>query len=295
MSTTNVGFIGLGNIGKPIAQNLVTKGPDKGMTAWVYDVLAEPIEEMVALGATGADSPAAIAKACEIIGLCVRHDGDVESLLYGDEGLLENMAADSVIAIHSTVKHANLLRWAEEGKAKGIHIFDVPVSGRDGANSAAEGDLVYMVGGDEALLERCRPMFETAASLIIHAGPVGTGIVYKTANNLVTWSSYVIASEAVKLLDAHGLDPAVWYNDIVEKNASLAVPVRKFIGGREMAASLNDENLNKYMAGMGDLGEKDVDLALTLARDKNTELPLTSEAIKHITDAFLKQGQQRFE
>ena len=98
-----------------------------------------------------------------------------------------------------------------------------------------------------------------------------------------------------KLLDAHGLDPAVWYNDIVEKNASLAVPVRKFIGGREMAASLNDENLNQYMAGMGNLGEKDVELALTLAKDKNTELPLATEAIKYITDAFLKQGQQRFE
>lgn len=294
MTATNVGFIGLGNIGKPIAQNLVTKGPDKGMAVWVYDVVPEPVQEMVALGATGAETPAAMARSCEIIGLCVRNDEDVENLLYGDEGMLENMAENSIIAVHSTVKHANMLRWAEEGRARGIHLIDAPVSGREGAVSAAEGDLVYMVGGDEALLERCRPVFETAASLVIHAGPLGTGIVYKTANNLVTFGTYAIASEAVKLLDAHGLDPAVWYNDIVGKNGSLAVPVHKFIGGREMAASLNDENLNKYMAQMGGLGEKDLSLALSLAEGRGTRLPVTAEAVKQIMDAFLKQGEQRF-
>lgn len=295
MTSTTVGFIGLGNIGKPIAQNLVTKGPAREMKVWVYDVLPEPIEELVALGATGAENPAAMARACDIIGLCVRNDEDVENLLYGDDGMLENMAENSVIAIHSTVKHANMLRWAEEGRAKGIHLIDAPVSGREGAASAAEGDLVYMAGGDDTLVERCRPMFETAASLVVHAGPVGSGIVFKTANNLVTFGTYAIASEAVKLLDAHGLDPAIWYKDIVEKNCSLAVPVRKFIDGREMAASLNDDNLNKYMAQMGGLGEKDLGLALSLADEKGARLPVTSEAVKQIMDAFLKQGEQRFE
>lgn len=294
MSTTNVGFIGLGNIGKPIAQNLVTKGPGKGLAVSVYDVMPEPVEEMVALGATAAANPAQMASSCDIIGLCVRNDDDVESLLYGEGGLLENMGEDSVIAIHSTVKYANMLRWADEGKSKNIHIIDAPVSGREGATSAAEGDLAYMVGGDAEVLERCRPMFETAASNIVHAGPIGTGIVYKTANNLATFSSYVIASEAVKLLDAFGLDPSVWYDGIVETNTALAHSVRKFIGGREMAASLNDDNLNKYMAQMAGLGEKDISLALTLAQDKGTELPVTAEVSKQVVNAFLKQGQQRF-
>ena len=123
MSRLPVGFIGLGNMGKPMARNLVCDT----LEAWVHDVQQAPVDELVALGAH-AGSPAEIARHCRVIGLCVRDDRDVEALLYGEAGMLAQTAPGTVIAIHSTVTQAGLLRWAADAAARGIDLIDAPVT-----------------------------------------------------------------------------------------------------------------------------------------------------------------------
>ncbi|MGV2482279.1 UNVERIFIED_CONTAM: NAD(P)-dependent oxidoreductase, partial [Salmonella enterica subsp. enterica serovar Weltevreden] len=78
-------------------------------------------------GAQAASSPKQLAEHCRIVGLCVRDDHDVEQLLYGDEGLLQNLAADSIVAIHSTVTYDSVLRWARDSAARGLHLIDAPI------------------------------------------------------------------------------------------------------------------------------------------------------------------------
>src|SRR5690606_16353102 len=107
---SNVGYIGLGNIGGPSARHLI----GKSWKAHVYDVWPAAMESLVAEGAVAANSVAGMAAKCQHIGICVRDDKQVEALLYGAAGILENAAAATVIAIHSTVSRAGLLRWAED-------------------------------------------------------------------------------------------------------------------------------------------------------------------------------------
>ena len=174
-----IGFIGLGNIGKPMAKHLAEGNFD----LYVYDVMPQAVDELLALGAKTI-SPKEMAQTCEHIGLCVRDSKDIESLLYGDDGLLEQGIKGTIIAIHSTVTQINVIKWVDEAKAYGIDIIDAPMTG--GASGAEEGTLCYMVGGDIALLDKSRPIFETSAEKIIHAGPVGMGVALKLCNNLMT-------------------------------------------------------------------------------------------------------------
>ncbi len=120
----NVGFIGLGNIGKPVAKHLI--GDE--FQFYAYDVVPDAVAELVALGAIAAASPADIASVCRYIGICVRDDGDVESLLYGDEGLLNIARENTLIVIHSTVTQAGLLQWSADALQKNIHVMDAPIT-----------------------------------------------------------------------------------------------------------------------------------------------------------------------
>jgi len=283
------GFIGLGNIGKPMADNLVTKGPGKGLDVMVYDVVEAPVLELAEKGALGAKSSLEVAKNCEIIGLCVRDDNDVEALLYGDEGLLENMCENGIIAVHSTVKYTNIMRWTAEAAEKNLHLIDAPISGAGGASSAADGNLVYMVGGDSDVVKRCEPMFETAAIKIVHTGPVGSGIVYKTANNLITYSGFVAAAQAVSLLEAYNLDPGILYNDIAEVNNVITPSTHTFISNRDaLAETCSAEDMKTFFGPPADLGLKDLGLALELAKEKNISLETVALVRKLVMPSFLK-------
>ena len=132
---TNVGYIGLGNIGKPSAERLITDD----LKVHVYDVYQPAVEELVEKGAQSCGSVAELAQTCVHIGICVRDDHQVEELLYGEGGILANAARDTIVAIHSTVTQASLLKWAEEAAEQGIHLLDAPITG--GAHRAADGTL----------------------------------------------------------------------------------------------------------------------------------------------------------
>ena len=119
-----VGFIGLGNIGRPMALHW-TKGPEP---VQVYDLAAPPVVELVAAGATAAATVAELARACTLIGICVRDDRQVQELLYGSGGILENARPDTVVLVHSTVREDSVRTWHRDGAARSLQVVDVPVT-----------------------------------------------------------------------------------------------------------------------------------------------------------------------
>jgi len=276
-----IGFIGLGNIGKPMARHLLKLSEP----VWVHDVQAATVAELSALGAQAASGPKQLAEQCRIVGVCVRDDRDVEQLLYGDEGLLQNLAADSIVAIHSTVTYDSVLRWARDAAVRGLHLIDAPITG--GAAGAEAAKLCYMVGGDAALVERCRPVFLSSGEKLVHAGGVGTGIVLKLCNNLMSYAAFTAIHEASALAAASGLDAALLI-EVGRANGVVTPQMEAFIGNREKLAQAGPEALKKFMGPFGALGRKDLQAALGSAEQLKLSLPATTQNAELIESVFLK-------
>jgi len=284
MTTKYAGFIGLGNIGQPMAQHLNASD----FPLMVFDHFPEAMASLVEAGAKAASNAAEIAQNCNYIGLCVRDDNDVNDLLYGDQGILENSTAGTLIAIHSTVTQASLLRWASDAAAKDIHLIDAPMTG--GANGAEAGTLCYMVGGESAQIEQCRPYLNTSAAKIIHAGNLGAGIALKLCNNLITYSQFTAMSEATRLAEACGLSAEV-LREVGKENGVINEQMYMFISNRNALAANGDQaTIDKYMGPMGLLGEKDLNCALTTAADLQLSLPATEVIRDMINDVFIAKA-----
>ncbi|MGH7796957.1 MAG: NAD(P)-dependent oxidoreductase [Candidatus Binatia bacterium] len=195
-----VGFIGLGRIGKPMAINVLKAGLD----LTVYDLREEPVRELVQLGANAAHSPKELAAGADLVEIAVVDDTQVEDVSLGEGGLFAGARPESIIAIHSTVMPGTVKRLAEIGKEKGAQVIDAPVSG--GEAGAREKSLCYMVGGERAVLERCREVFSTSAAEIFHMGALGSGAAAKMIVQVVTCIHMLAAHEAQLLAERSGLD-----------------------------------------------------------------------------------------
>ena len=282
-NTMNVGYIGLGNIGKPSARHLICED----YRAHVFDVLPEAMEELVAAGATGCASVAELAAACVHIGICVRDGAQVQSLLYGAAGIFDNAAAGTIVAVHSTVSRDQILQWAADAAAQGIKLIDAGISG--GARGAGAGSLVYMVGGDENTVERARPVFMRSADKVIHAGEPGAGMVLKLCNNLVTYLQFQAMSEAARLARAGGIDIDL-LREVGRTNGVVNEQMHAFISGRNaMAAAGSEEDMAAMFGPFGKLGEKDLQCALQCAQQMHVELPFTAALQARVYDMFVNK------
>ncbi len=286
MSTlTNVGYIGLGNIGKPSAQRLIC---DR-YRAHVYDVYAPAVEELVAAGAVGCASVAELAAACVHIGVCVRDDAQVQNLLHGDEGIFAHAAKGTLIAIHSTVTQASLLRWAQEAQALGLRLIDAPITG--GADRAALGTLCYMVGCSEEELADCSPVFETSAEKVVHAGGVGAGIALKLCNNFMQYAEFVAMAEALRLAESCGLNAEVM-REVGLSNGVVNEQMFRFATGRNSyLVPSDDPGIRQYFNTMGELAKKDLDCAITTAAEKGVVMPTCEFLHKRIVDVFMGRDE----
>jgi len=278
----SVGFIGLGNIGKPMARHLL-KLPE---AVWVYDIAPGPLAELQSLGANVAADPGTLAKVCRIVGVCVRDDNDVEALLSGENGLLANAAPDTVLAIHSTVTQAALLRWAEQGAARGIHVIDAPMTG--GATGAEAATLCYMVGGSAEIIARCEPVFSTSGNKIVHCGAVGSGIAVKLCNNLMSYAAFAAMYEAARLAEACGL-PLAKLQEVGRANGVVTPQMTAFIEGQLAAMRHGEAALVAAFGPNGRLGTKDLGAALQSAAQLRLELPVTAHLQGLIEDIFLRK------
>jgi 3-hydroxyisobutyrate dehydrogenase len=281
--TINVGYIGLGNIGKPAARHIICDA----FRLHVFDLVPEAMEDLVAAGATGCDSVTEMARACSHIGICVRDGAQVESLIYGSQGIFENAAPETIVAVHSTVSRDEILRWAADGARTGIRLIDAGISG--GAQGAEAGTLVYMVGGDDEVVERARPVFMTSADKVIHAGELGAGMVLKLCNNLVTYLQFQAMSEAARLAGAGGIDIAL-LREVGKTNGVVSEQMYSFISGRNaMAAAGSDEDMAAMFGPFGALGEKDLACALECAGQLGVELPFTASLQPRVYDMFINK------
>jgi 3-hydroxyisobutyrate dehydrogenase-like beta-hydroxyacid dehydrogenase len=201
-TSTKVGFIGLGRMGKPMAVNVLTAG----FALTVYDLRQETVRELTELGAQGASSPREVAEAADLIAIVVVDDAQVEAVLCGADGVLAGARAGTIAAIHSTVLPCTVTKLANLAENKGIAVIDAPVSGGEaGARGKA---LSYMVGGTADALERCREVFATSAAEIFHMGPLGSGAAAKMIVQVVTCLNMLAAREAEVLARRNGLDLA---------------------------------------------------------------------------------------
>jgi 3-hydroxyisobutyrate dehydrogenase-like beta-hydroxyacid dehydrogenase len=277
-----IGFIGLGNIGMPMARHLLKLDE----AVWVYDVFAERVQQLVEVGAHAAKTPGELAARCRYIGLCVRDEDDVDNLLQGADGLLARAAKDTVIAVHSTVTQAAVLRWQREAGERGLQLLDAPMTG--GAGGAESASLCYMVGGAPALIEHCRPIWATSAGRIVHAGPVGAAIALKLCNNLMSYAAFTAIHEATKLAAACGLPVAV-LSEVGEANGVVTPQMKAFLNNRSALEQRGEAALRAGMGPHGALGRKDLEAALKCAEQWQLQLPATRLNQDLIEDVFLNR------
>ena len=284
---TNVGYIGLGNIGKPSAIRLISDS----CNAHVYDVYAPAVEELVAAGAIGCASVAELARACSHIGVCVRDDAQVQDLLHGDDGIFAHAAPGTLVAIHSTVTQANLLQWAQQASDIGLNLIDAPITG--GAHRAADGTLCYMVGGTVEQLELGSTVFKTSAEKIVHAGSIGSGIALKLCNNFIQYTEFVAMVEATRLAEACGLSVDV-LREVGLSNGVVNEQMFMFASGRNaVAKTTSEEDMDAYFGAMGRLGRKDLECAISTAADKGVIMPTCEYIRDRIEDVFMAKDESR--
>jgi 3-hydroxyisobutyrate dehydrogenase len=261
-----VGFIGLGNIGAPMASRLV----DWPGGLLVHDVVAAATEPFVRRGATAAASPAEVARSASVICVVVQNESQVRDVLDGEAGILGSARQGVVVAVHSTISAEGAETLARLAEAAGVHVVDAPVSG--GAMGAHEGTLAVMAGGSEEAVDRCRPVFERFASMVQHMGPTGAGTRTKIARNLITFTGFAAVGEAQRLAEAAGLDLAKLGEVVRHSDRVTGGPGAVML--RPTAAVMDDDDgLRPIFEHTAGLGAKDLELAMELGEELGVPTP----------------------
>lgn len=269
--TIRVGFIGLGNQGKPIAAHLAPAG----LATTVFDIAPDPVAELVKGGAKAAGNPREVGAQSDVVGICVAEDDHVLSVSFGADGLLAGMKPGGLILIHSTVLPQTVDKVAQAAAERGIEVMDACVTG--GADRAVARRLVYMVGGSESGLAKAKPYFAaTTDQPVIHAGPLGCGAKLKLCVNLNTNILFAAAREATNLARASGLSPEV-LEQVCRANGQFTDMTLAYLAGKKQPDSvLGSEAYQRFAHSMAALAEKDLAWALQLARKSDVSLPVTA-------------------
>ena len=261
-----IAFIGLGNMGGPMALNLLKAGHE----IQAFDLSKPACDKLAADGVAIAASANAAVQGAEAIVTMLPASQHVEGLFLGNGNLLASIAKGTLVIDSSTIAAATSQKVAKAAEAAGIDFIDAPVSG--GTGGAIAGTLTFMVGGSEAQLERARPLLEKMGANIFHAGSVGAGQTAKICNNMLLGILMVGTSEAIALGVANGLDPKV-LSEIMRRSSGGNWALEKynpFPGVHENAPASKG-----YAGGFGtDLMLKDLGLAQDNATANRASTPL---------------------
>jgi len=264
-----IGFVGLGQIGQPMAARL-TDWPG-GLI--VHDVRAAAMAPLTAAGATGAGDVAEVARAADVVCVMVRDDEQVRNVVRQAVA-----GAPAIVAIHSTIGPGTAAALAAEFGPAGLEIADAPVSG--GFMGAQDGRLAVMFGGSRVAYDRCREPFGRFADLNMYMGEAGAGTQAKLARNLLHFVAFTAAAEAQRLAEAAGLDlrklaRVVRHSDAVTGGAG-SIMLRP-----TTAPVPESDPLWPVLQHVRALGEKDLALALDLGAALDVDLPLARYALEH--------------
>ena len=263
---SRIAFIGLGNMGGPMAANLLKAGH----TLHVFDLSADAVAHAVSRGATAANTAIDAVQDAEVVISMLPASRHVEGLYLGDAGLLRHIANGALVIDCSTIAPASAQKVARAAGERGLAMIDAPVSG--GTAGAAAGTLTFIVGGDGDALERARPLLASMGKNIFHVGASGAGQVAKLCNNMALGVIMAVTGEAIALGAAHGLDPTVLSQMMAVSTArSWATEVcNPWPGVLENAPASRG-----YTGGFGnDLMLKDLGLAAEAAMGVGASIPL---------------------
>ncbi len=258
-----VAFIGLGNMGGPMARNLVAAGHE----VTVFDLVPEACAELQAAGAAVADSVQAAARDVAYVVSMLPAGKHVAGIYLGDDGLLAQLDSSVTVLDCSTIDATTSREVGEAAAARGIGFMDAPVSG--GVAAAAAGTLAFMCGGEAETFEKARVVLADMGAKIFHAGPHGAGQVAKACNNMLLAVHMLGTCEALEMGARNGLDPAVLSEIMLAssgRNWSLEV-YNPYPGVMDSAPASND-----YKPGfMVDLMAKDLGLAMAIAEQAGVD------------------------
>lgn len=273
------GFIGLGDIGAPMAEKITQSGVD--LTVW--NRTAAKAVPLKSAGAKVAQSPMELAEACDIICLCVDSSIAIEEIIFGENGITRTKDLRVKIIIdHSTLPPHEAVKLATQLEQFEIGFLDVPISG--GAVGARAGTLAVMAGGDSALLERARPILASFASHITHMGPVGAGRAAKACNQIINFGNIAALAEAMALAPKYGIPkeriPEAIAGGFADSNiakefkrsfeANDFSPVRYLVDGLSKFYSAQIDT--EYRGKLGIL-MKDISIALEMGQTTGVPLP----------------------
>jgi 2-hydroxy-3-oxopropionate reductase len=198
-----VGYIGLGLMGKSIARNILKAG----FPVVVHNRSRAAVDELVAEGATSADSPNEVAEQVDVVFTNLPDTPDVEKVVLGENGILEGAHEDLIYVDNSTIKPASARMIAERlaAVAKNVFALDAPVSGGD--IGAKNGTLTIMIGGEASALEKVMPVFKAMGKTVTHVGDAGAGQVAKAANQIMVAAQMVAMGELLVFSKKAGVDP----------------------------------------------------------------------------------------
>lgn len=263
------GFIGVGNMGNPMALNLVKAGH----SLLVHDIRREAAANLEEAGATWVNSPREAATGVEATFLSLPMPADVERVVLAENGVLTGMQSGGTIIDMSTNSPTVVRSLAEKTKAKGVVFLDAPVSG--GVRGARNATLAVMVGGDKAVYDKYEPVLKAIGANVFHCGDVGTGNVVKLVNNMLAFIHMMGAAEAVVLGTKAGVDPNILWQAVKASSGG------SFVWESGTRAILRDRLAPTFTI---DLASKDISLAAALAQEIGVPLKMgtaAKELIQH--------------
>ena len=276
-----IGFIGLGTMGRHMAANLQKAGHE----LIVHDVRREAAEPHVKAGARWIDSPRAVAEASEVVFTSLPEPKDVEAVALDEKtGLLPGLTAGKAFFDLSTNSPTVVRRLHAIFKARGVHMFDAPVSG--GPRGAESGRLALWVGGDEEAFKKLKPVVDAIGDQAYYVGPIGAGSVAKLVHNCAGYMVQTALAEVFTMGVKAGVDPlTIWK------------AVRQGAGGRRRTF---DGLVDQFLPGKFEppafalrLAHKDVTLATALAREHKVPMKLANITLEEMTEALNRGWAER--
>jgi 3-hydroxyisobutyrate dehydrogenase-like beta-hydroxyacid dehydrogenase len=275
LTTLRVGFIGIGNMGMPMAKSLVKAG----FPLRVFDLDQKAVAEITAWGASSAGSPYEIARDSDSVITMVRDEAQTDQVIFGQKGLWKGMKKDSTLIMSSTLSPQYCRKIYDITKARQIKVIDAPVSDPSGPQHIP-GGLTIMVGGDKEAVERHRPIFQAMGKNIFHLGPIGNGQICKLVNQINAFNIGIVTRESLNLGLKAGLDLKTMVEALSLGRGStrglenMAETLRNY----EFSSASHPSALKQAQANMR---PRDRELALELAGEVGAEAPIAG-CISHL-------------
>ncbi|MCY4619952.1 MAG: NAD(P)-dependent oxidoreductase [Chloroflexi bacterium] len=260
-----IGFIGTGNIGNPMARQLIRGGQQ----LVVYDLRREVLENLLELGAESARSAAEVASRCSIVFTSLPGPTQIEAATAGPDGILAGASPGDIHIDLSTNSVEGVERILQLETNAGVIHIDAPVTG--GVVRAGQGTLTILGSGNAETFERIRPLLDHIGEHVFHLGEAGMGCLYKLINNVIVLSGHMIVQEALVMGTKAGLDT----QDLVEKLRQGTA--RPYMGLADVFLAKQWENPTSTVV----IAEKDIALALKLARDQQVPMPVANAVHQH--------------